>query len=366
VIVADGNNEDATTSGEFRVFRAFDTGDWSHKLTASVRGREGRRQFGGVQRISLGESTLLRQDERVQPAISLAPDDHDAVRQFTYGLGYGLSHKGAFSIDAAVSRSNYRKSVNFASPAIRDFTVSEQPWTGSLTGSVFLSKRLVIYGGHVRGFEEALIAPDVASNRGEAPPAIRTQQSEIGLRYAVTPKLNLVAGLFSIQKPYYSIDGSRLFRQLGTTVNKGLEMSLAGSIRPGVSMVAGTVLLNPVINGPDVSAGIIGQRPVGSLTRRSILNLDWRLNDGTSPLSLDLAFESLSARTGNISNRLSAPPRETLNLGFRYRFDVSNAKVLLRVQLNNLFNDYGWQVSSSGSFTYSASRNLTAELLIDL
>ncbi len=365
-IVADANNRDFMTSGEFRISRTFAAAGLSNRLTASIRGRQGSRRFGGVQRLALGESSVRFQDERPQPLITFGADDRDSVRQFTYGVGWTVGKRGLFSLDAAISRSDYRKSVDFASPLTSDFTVSEKPWAGSFTGSVFLAPQLVVYGGHVRGFEEALIAPDVAINRGEAPPAIRTRQSEIGLRYAVTPKLNLVAGLFSIRKPYFSVDGARLFRQLGVSTNRGVEISLSGSVRPGLSIVAGTVIIDPVISGPDVAAGVIGRRPVGSLRRRSILNLDWRLDEGKSPFSIDVALESLSGRTANIANSLSAPARETINLGFRYRFPIANARALLRIQANNLLGDYGWIVSPSSAFTYSPGRNVSAELLIDI
>ena len=40
--------------------------------------------------------------------------------------------------------------------------------------------------------------------------------------------------------------------------------------------------------------------------------------------------------------------------------------LLLRAQAMNLFNDYGWQVSSSGGFTYSNGRTFMAQLVMDL
>jgi len=229
-----------------------------------------------------------------------------------------------------------------------------------------LSKRLSLYGGYVRGLEEALIAPDIATNRSEAPPAIRTSQFDFGMRYAVTPKLTLVAGLFSVKKPYFNLDPALRYRQLGDVDNRGLEVSLAGQVSPGLTVVAGSLFLSPKISGEAVNSALIGNRPVGSLRRRSIANIDWRLEQGQSPWSIDVALESLSSRVGNAANTLSAPPGETVNFGFRYRFELARHSALIRVQAQNVLNDYRWQVSSSGGFTYFGSRSYVAQLVMDI
>jgi iron complex outermembrane receptor protein len=225
---------------------------------------------------------------------------------------------------------------------------------------------LSLYGGFVRGLEEALVAPDVATNRSEAPPAIRTRQIDFGLRYGVTPKLTLVAGLFSVSKPYFNLDPALRYRQLGQVDNRGFELSLAGSLAPGVTIVAGSLFLDPVISGEAVTDGLIGKQPVGSVRRRTIANVDLRFARGTSPMSIDVALESLSSRMANPLNTFVAPPRETINLGGRYRFKVNGHPMLIRAQLQNALNDYGWQVSSSGGFTYSSGRTYMAQLVFDI
>ena len=239
------------------------------------------------------------------------------------------------------------------------------PFTGSITGNVTPVAGLTLYGGFVRGFEEVPVAPANASNRGEAPPAIRTEQADVGLRYEISPSLNLVAGLFSITKPYFNVDGTSVYRELGSSSNRGIELSLSGSLAPGLTVVLGTVLIDASISGELVDNGTIGSRPVGSVRRRSTLNLDWRLDGGASPLSFDVAVESYSERVGNSANSLLVPAREVLDLGMRYRFQLAATRALLRLQVANIFNDYSWGVTSNGSFQYTHSRRLLAELRFD-
>ncbi len=365
IIIADGNNYDLSHSGEVRLIHEWGESDIRHRIALSLRGRDKIRRFGGTQRIALGPSSAIAPDLRPRPAIALGADDNDSVNQLTYGIGYGLNWANRGSFDVAISQSRYRKDVDFASALRPDLRVRDNPILWSATGSVFLSKRLAIYGGYVRGLEEAPIAPDIAVNRDEAPPAIRTEQMDAGLRFAVTPKLTLIAGLFSVKKPYFNLDPVSRFRELGSVDNRGIELSLTGQLAPGWTLLAGTLLLDPRISGEVVRSGQIGERPVGSITRRSILNLDWRLDQGQGDWSFDLALESLSSRTANAANTQEVGARENLNLGLRYRFDLAGYKALLRMQVSNVFNDYGWQVSSSGGFTASSGRTWTAQLVAD-
>ena len=364
-IIADGGNVDQSLSGEARLVREWGTGAVHHALTLSLRGRHKQRLFGGSQTFALGQSSAIAEDFRSAPSFTVGAKSRDDVKQLTYGLSYNLFWTGRANFDASISRTSYRKALDFADPARLDAVTRDAPVMFNVAGSYALTRRLTIYAGAAHGQEEAQIAPDIAINRDEAPPAVHTRQLEAGLRYALTPHIGLVAGVFSISKPYYNLDPSLRFRQLGTIRNRGIELSLTGEIVPGVTIVAGTLLLDPRISGEAVDSGLIGPRPVGQIRRRSVANLDWRLQGGKSAWSFDLALEDLSARNANARGTLSAPPHTTINLGARYRFTMAGLKMLLRPNVQNLFNSYGWNVSSSGGFTYVPSRSGTLELLVD-
>jgi iron complex outermembrane receptor protein len=365
IIVADGNNRDDVTSGELRLTRSLVTGAVAHKLMVSVRGRSGKREFGGQQRINLGESTLLLRDVRDRPAITLGRKDIDRVRQGSLGLAWSATMPGRFSIDASITQSRYRKDVDFASSTREDVVVRDNPLTASVTGSLSITPRLVLYGGHVRGFEDAVVAPDIAVNQGDAPPALRTRQTDFGLRYVLPGNIRLMAGLFTIQKPYYNLDPGLVFRELGSNTNKGAELSLAGQVLPGLNIVTGAVLLDSNISGLLVESGQIGRRPVGTSRRRIIFDADWRLDSGTSPLSFDISVNSLSAQVGNAKGTLLVPGKPLVDLGLRYRFTLGFAKALLRMQMNNVTNAYSWSVASSGAFQYRPRRHGIVALIMD-
>ncbi len=365
LIVADVDNFAGSTSGEIRLTRRWTGKTLRHSLIATIRGRDQSREFGGQQRISLGASTISAPDDRARPTYSFGGNDLSAVRQITAGLGYDLQVKGRGSIALAVQKTDYRKSVDFANPALANSVTRDKPWLFSATASVNLFPGLLAYGGIVRGLEESAVAPDIAINRSEAPPALRTRQIDAGLRYAISPKLALITGVFDIEKPYFNIDAASRFRSLGTVRNRGVELSLAGTLLPGLTIIAGGLILDPKIAGTDVTAGRIGQRPVGSFRHRAVANLDWK-PAGQQAWSFDLAFEATGPEMATISNSFTGPARETIGIGTRYRFALGKTKLLARAQVTNLLNDYGWKVSSSGGFTFTVPRAFILNLAADI
>ncbi len=364
VIIADLGNDSASTSGEVRLTRGWQESDRRHSLILSLRGRDQSRDFGGQQRISLGSSVSGAQDDKPRPVLILGANDHSAVRQFTFALGYDLQWRSKGSVAVAIQKTDYQKHTQFANTLFTATQSSDKPWLFSANGTVNLSPKLIAYGGYVRGLEESAVAPDIATNRSEAPPALRTTQKDLGLRYTIKPGLNMIAGLFDINKPYYSIDSIRRFREIGTVRNRGVELSLAGSLVPGITLVAGGLLLDRKVSGPDVTAGLIGKRPIGSFKRRAVANFDWK-PVGQQAWSFDLALEAVGGEMANIANSFRSPARETVAIGARYRFNLGTTKLLFRGQVTNLLNDYGWRVNSSGGFSFTLPRSFTVNLSAD-
>jgi iron complex outermembrane receptor protein len=364
-IIMDRDRPRSAYSGEVRLVRAWQGGGIVHRLAASARLRRQHRQFGGAHRHDLGESTILAPDLRPAPEYLIEERSTDRVRQLTYGLAYSAVMGDAATFDAGISRSDYDKFVDFVNPAVADAETIDKPILWNLSGSVHILPELTAYAGVTRGLEDASIAPDFAVNRDVAPPAIRTRQEDASLRWEVTQDLSVILGAFRISKPYYNLDAVNQYRLLGEVSMQGVELSFAGQLFPGMSVVLGTVLMDPEISGEIVKSGVLGPRPVGSTRRKSVANLDWRLQEGTGALSFDLAVESNSKRVANALNTFSAPASLVVDLGARYRFDAYGLNMVLRPRLYNVFNQYVWRVSSGGAYRYSDRRRVSVELLAD-
>jgi len=212
--------------------------------------------------------------------------------------------------------------------------------------------------------EESPVAPDIAVNRGDAPPAIITEQMDAGFRYAIAKDLRLVAGVFDVRKPYFALDPGRVFRELGEVRNRGIEVSLAGQITPRVSVVLGAVFLDATVSGDAVDLGLIGRRPVGSIGRTVTGAVNWNL-PWIEGLSLDLAYESASDRIANAANTFVVPARYVAALGGRYRFDLIDKPATFRAQLASVNDVFGYNNLGEG-FYYNPPRRFQMSLTVDM
>ena len=364
LILRERGDRSASTSGELRLSRPFNEGPRRHVLIGSVRARDLRRRYGGGALVDLGPSRSDEPDPRPAQTTVDGPKTRDHVRQSTYGIAYQGKWLGFGEVGLSVQKTDYRKRVTDPDPSIQFPETRSSPWLPAATAALYLSPSLALYAGYTRGLEESAAAPIEAVNRNEAPPAIRTRQMDGGIRWTISSGVTAVAGVFTISKPYFNLDSANRFGQLGTVTNKGIELSIAGPVAPGLTLVAGTILLDASIRGEEVKAGAIGHRPVGSFVRRTIVSVDYRL-PWYDRLSLDAVLDSSSKRTADALNTFTVPARVTLGLGARYRFTVGKAPALLRAQVGNVANVYGWNVARSGYFTAIAGRSYLLSLTAD-
>ena len=184
LVVAAVDNIDESLSGEVRLVRDWTTGEFEHRLIASMRGRARNRLFGGSARLLLGPGpgTIFSAEGWPQPRFATGPKNKDRVRQLVPGLAYSLLWKGGASLDVSLAKNRYRKRIDFADDALDDPVTRDRSWLWNLSGSIAVTRRLYFFGGLSRGQEDAIVAPDNAVNNAEAPPAVRTKQAELGLR----------------------------------------------------------------------------------------------------------------------------------------------------------------------------------------
>lgn len=362
VIIADPSKKSASTSGELRLTRSFVEGPRRHAFHLIARGRERRASYDGSDEIDLGPARIGVPDPVPEPNFEFGPRSRDRVRQRTAGLAYEGRWTRVGELSVGLQKTDYAKLVD--QPGSSRARTSDAPWLYYATLALHLTDRAVIYGGYTRGLEETGVAPDNAVNRGEALPAARTSQRDAGIRYALTPDLKLLAGLFDVRKPYYNLDADNVFGQLGQVRHSGAELSVAGSIGERLNVVAGAVLLRARVSGEAVELGRVGPRPVGTTatTLRSTVEYRPSFLDG---LSLDLAVAYDGDRVASRDNRLEVPAHTLLDLGGRYRFRIGRAPAQLRLRLENLTNEFAWRVSGSGAFQVNHARRLTGSLAVD-
>jgi iron complex outermembrane receptor protein len=295
-----------------------------------------------------------------RPQFSFGELSHDRVRQLIYGLAYDLRWKGIGEASASLSRTTYRKSTTTPD---RDLASRSAPWLYNGTLTLFPLRGVAIYGGYARGLEESGNPPPNAANRQQALPPIITTQVEGGVRVDVSSNIKAVAGLFSLSRPYFGFDSANRFVPIGNLRSRGAEFSLSGHVTDRLDLVAGGVLLDPLVSAP-LATEPVGRRPVGIPRFLLTIDADWKVPK-LRGVSIDAALSQRGSTPGTTDNRAIVPPRTQLDLGGRYRFRAGKLNASLRLEVANVFDSRGFTVGGPSVYYPNAARSASGYLTID-
>lgn len=355
------------TSGEARLSWVSDGSKLDQAVHLSLRGRDKVLEGGGSTTVSLGARRIGDDVPLPEPNLHFTDPTINSVRQWIAGLAYIGRWQDVGEFNLGLQKTGYRSTIDRGANSA---TTRSSPLLYNVMIAVTPAKWLAIYGGYTRGIEETTPPPNSAVNRDDAISASRTRQKETGVRLAFG-STRLVAGLFEIERPYYSIDENGVYAQLGTLVNRGLEASLTAQPVKGLSLVAGAVFADPRVSGEAVESGRVGPKAVGMARRTLRLDANWQ-----SPVE-GLSFDLSTARLGSIAastrtfeqldgQQLESEPFTTLDMGARYRFKANGTPMALRGLVGNLFDDGGYDVNSSQSFFLRNGRRFSVQLTADL
>ncbi|MEM8986918.1 MAG: TonB-dependent receptor [Pseudomonadota bacterium] len=351
----------ASTSLEGRLSRVLTEGPRAHAFTLNVRAREREKTFGGATNIDLGPININKPVFFPRPNVLVGDATEESVEQVTVGLAYDVRWASVGELNLGVQQTDYTRTIARSSEAVAEGT--SDPIMFNATGSAELTPRLVAYGGFVRGFEEGPIAPGVAVNRNEAPAAIETEQADFGVRLFVGD-LTAVAGVFQLEKPFFGLGDDMVFRETGTIVNRGVELSLAGSLTDQLQMVLGAVFFDPKLEGVAVDQGLLSADPIAFRNRKITLDVDYR-PVWAPGWSFDLSLLSLGEQNGDQLGLLKVDSFTNLDLGFRKQVEVAGTTLVLRGRAFNVFDSFGWEAQSSGGFFYQDPRTFSLSLGAD-
>lgn len=349
-------------SGEARLSKVMYEGPRRHTVHGSFRGRFKTRTFGGSTTIPLGPGVIGVSDFEEKPNWTLGPQSAARVRQGTGGIAYEGLWPRVGEISLGVQKTFYRRASETPNNPV--VVSKDSPWLFNGTIAAYLSDDLAVYGSWTRGLEESGEAPQTAINRGESVPATRTEQIDAGFRYTIRPGLRVVGGVFEVKKPFFNVNTNNLFLQVGDVRHRGAELSVTGQVLPGLTVVAGTVLLKARTEGQNVTAGLIGAVPLGRFPHIMRLNLQYSPKTWNG-FALDTQIENVSSRFADLLNRVRAPSYTTINVGGRYAFRVGDNPATLRVQVQNITDEFAWSVSQTASFAPIDQRRFVVSLTTD-
>ena len=354
----------ASTSGEVRLTGRFTSGDWHQELIGLARGRETVALYGGDATFDAGATNIGAGLQIPAPLFSYSQRTHDRTELWSVGSAYRIKWRTRVQLEIGLQEENYRKDVS--SPGIASSELTDRPLRTYANAAFGLTRRLTLYTHYTQGLEDSGVAPGAAENRGAVLPASRTWQVESGLRFAITPRLNIITGVYELQKPYFNLDTANNDRELGVQRAKGFELSIAGQPIQHLHINAGILDAKVSIVGHDLAAEGVGPIAVGQPRMQYVANIDYSL-PWWPALSLDAGAIHFGSEPASVDNRIYSPQVTQWNLGGRYKADAFGKHFTLRVLVENVPNSSEWtNVYTPGYFLWPGPRTVFAYLTADL
>jgi len=363
LVVAFRDQDAASTSGEVRVTGALLRGDWRHQVIFAARGRDTTSRFGGEDVVDLGPAAIGRIVQAPAPDFRFSARATDHAQLRTLGAAYRLDWRSRGVLELGIQKEDYRETANV--PGSPPSEVSARPWRGYANAAFAVTRQLTLYAGYTQGLEKSGVAPSSAQNSGAVLPASLTWQVDAGARYAVTPRLKLIAGVFELEEPYFNLDTHNVDRQLGVQRAKGAEVSIAGQVTDHLSVNIGVLRGLVGITGPDLAAEGVGPVAVGQPRLTYVAAANYVLPRWPA-VSLDVRLLHIGPAPETVDNAVYTRPAMLLNIGGRYRFTAFGRNSTLRLQVQNVLDTNEWQqLSTPGVFQWPGPRRIFVYLTTD-
>jgi iron complex outermembrane receptor protein len=245
------------------------------------------------------------------------------------------------------------------------------PWAG-LAWSPGATTMLYVSRGQGVELEVVPNKPSEFANAGEVLPALKSEQTEIGLKWQANPRLLLTAAAFNVDKPFADdVDPgvlSLLAAGAKTARHRGLELSAVGRVNAALSLQASLMALDAKYTQA-VDQTLVGQRVTNLPRLKASLFADYKLA-ALPGLSLNGLATFENGKTVTTDGSVELPSAWQLDAGLTYQQRMAGKTTLWRFNMENLTNRTYWReaptASWGGVYLFPAMpRTLRATVTVD-
>lgn len=352
-----------TVSGTFGTRLRFATGPVGHSINIGFSGFQ--REEGNAYIQSAGITTSNIYNPSPLPVITAARTDPRKATETTLS---------SIAIADTLSFADDRILVTLG---VRDQTVEVTGFntTTGLVSSAYKAsattplaalvvkplENVSIYGNYAEGLTRGTIVGAGYANTGEILAPYKSKQYEAGVKVdwgTVTTN----ASVFQISRPNSVRTAANTLAYDGEQRNRGLELSAYGEILPGLRAIASATFLNPELTRT-ANPAQQGNDAAGVPDKTFSASLDW-----DTPWVEGLAINGRVIHTSGsyltADNTLRFDGWTRFDLGARYKTEVAGKPLMLRANVENLFDKNYWlttgtyvAVGSPRTVVLSASMN---------
>ncbi len=267
----------------------------------------------------------------------------DAYASLVSDLGAGVQS----FIGLRVSRLNRSSEQSDGSEAVSIEQTVSTPWAG-LAWTPAAGTTLYASWGQGVELEAVPNKPALFANPGQVLPALKSEQTEIGIKWQAHARLLLTAAAFSIDKPYAddlpgTVADPLPLRVAGakTARHRGFELTAGGRVDSALSLQASLMALDAVYTQA-IDPALIGQRVTNVPRYKGALFADYKIAAVTG-LSINALASFEGSKTVTTDGSVELPRAWQLDAGGSYQQRLAGHVTTWRLNVENVTNRSYWR-----------------------
>lgn len=342
------NEQRSTHSWDASLQGQFTAAGFKHQLNAGLAGRNSQTDLAPKQAYNFVGTTNINRpialpadgamndlntnsrERALDGYASLVTDLTPTVQSF---VGFRTTH-----LNRSSERSDGSRAVRF------EQTVTT-PWLGA---SWAMSPSTMLYASWGQGVELAVVPnrPSLFTNAGTVLPALKSEQTEIGMKWQPSPRLLVTGAVFSIEKPF--ADDKTVANGLSERVaggkqarHRGLELSAVGQVNSQLSIQASYMLLDAQYTAA-LNPALVGTVVTNVPKNKASLFADYKVAS-VAGLSLNGLLSAESGKAVTADGAVMLPSSWQLDAGVRYRNQLWGKSTVWNVNIENLTDRSYWR-----------------------
>ena len=223
-------------------------------------------------------------------------------------------------------------------------------------------QHISLYANHIEALQTGPSAPSSAVNSGEVFSPYKSKQNEIGIKVDYDT-IGASLAVFEISKPEGYTNLSNEYGIYGEQRNRGLELSVYGQPSDNVRLNASASWLNPELTDTENGTND-GNDAVGVPEYRMVLGGEWDIPQVNSLTVLGKLIHN-GSQFSDAANTLELSSWTRVDLGLKYTASVGQQAVVLRANVNNVFDKNYWSSAMGGYLTQGSPREVKLSISTD-
>ena len=319
-----------------------------HRVSLGLSGRSTRTDLAPKQAYNYVGSTNIDKPVALSgdgTALDLNTNSRERAVDASASLVSELSRSVQSFVGFRTSQLNRSSERSDGSRAIAFDQTVTTPWAG-LSWSPLASTMLYASWGQGAELETVPNRPTLFVNAGQVLSALKSEQTELGIKWQPDPRLLISAAAFSIDKPYAddqpTASGIPLRVAGGKSArHRGLELTAVGQMDAQLSLQASMTLIDAKYTAA-IDPTLVGQWVTNVPKTKASLFADYKITAAPG-LSLNGLLTADSGKTVTADGSVALPSAWQLDAGLRYQNRLIGKVTQWNLNVENLTDRSYWR-----------------------